>query len=195
MSGSRQRPGPDEGALARARRFLGRVIDTVRGSERPSDLPPPPDARAGSAPRSSASGGELLEGPSAAEREREPTPAPSVDERVVEEPTADVLPAAGDPARALLADASWSGLRAEHEEGRTLLAWRDLDAEADTLRTVEIHCDFGALDAAPRVVVRDHPASGVIGARTLEGDAARIVVSLGRLREGRFVSAVHATVR
>jgi hypothetical protein len=188
MSGSRQRPGPDEGALARARRFLGRVIDTVRGNERPSDVPPPPGARA-------AASSELLEGPSAAERELEPTPAATVDERVVEEPAAEALPAPGDPARALLSDASWSGLRAEHDEGRTLLAWRDLDADADTLRTVEIHCDFGALDAAPRVVVRDHPASGVIGARTLEGDAARIVVSLGRLRDGEFVSAVHATVR
>jgi hypothetical protein len=183
MIGSRQRPSSDEGALARARRFFGRVIDTVRGGERPSDVPPPPDAHAGAmrepvVPRV-ADAASALEG----------------DERVVAEPSSDVLPPPGDPARALLADPAWSGIRSEDHADRTLLAWRDAAAEASTLRTIEVHCDFGALDAAPHVVVRDQPITGVIGATSLESRAARIVVALGAMRDGTFVSLAHATVR
>jgi hypothetical protein len=182
MIGSRQRPASDEGALARARRFLGRVIETVRGGERPSDVPPPPVDLAPlrrTATEAPAPVEALVEG----------------DERVVAEPPAEVLPPPGDPARALLADPTWSGIRSEDQAERALLAWRDAAAEASTLRTIEVHCDFGSPDAEPRVVVRDQPITKVTGATTLESRAARIVVALGAMRDGTFVSLAHATVR
>lgn len=194
MSDSRHRDG--EGPLARARRFLGRVIETVRGSEPPVELVPSNDlvVSAPADPR-----------PLAATPAPDPDPVPAraradgddarTDERVVDLPPAALAPVAGDPAAALLADASWSGLRAEDRGEVTLLAWRAADSDADTLRIVEVRCDFGALDAAPRITVTDRPASGVIGASTLASDAARIVVALGSLREGSFVSSAHATVR
>ncbi|GAB4204274.1 MAG: hypothetical protein OHK0013_19070 [Sandaracinaceae bacterium] len=181
MIGSRHRLRSDEGALARARRFLGRVIGSVRGSERPSDVPPPPSA---------------LEHVEVASHAMSPEQeAAATQERAIVEPSAEALPSPGDPARALLADPAWSGIRSEDLSDRTLVAWRDATEQASTLRTVEVHCDFGALDAAPRVVVRDQPITGATGATTLESRAARIVVALGAMREGSFVSLAHATVR
>ncbi len=190
MSGSRTRQGPeDDGALARARRFLGRVIDTVRGGERPSEVPPPPIAVAMSSVAMPTDAAPVVEpDPPRAEHG-------DADERVVEVPSSTSLPDPTDPARALLADASWSGLRFEDRGGHALLAWRDAGAEASTLRTVEVHCTFGALDAEPRIVVRDVPASAALGATTLTTDAARVVVALGTLRNGEFLSQVHATIR
>jgi hypothetical protein len=125
-------------------------------------------------------------------------PAPEDDlgeDRVVELPSASMVPPADEPARVLLADASWSGLRFEPRDQVALVAWRDVDQSADVLRTVEIRCDYGALDAAPEITVRDRPVSATLGATSLASDAQRLVVALGTLREGAFVSVVHATLR
>jgi len=189
MSDSRQRDG--EGPLARARRFLGRVIETVRGSEHPTELVPASDLVASTHPHPYGHPSAVISAP-----EDEPSSDPDrAEELVVELPRAELAPTAGDPAAALLADASWSGLRIEDRGDVALLAWRAADADADTLRIVEVRCDFGALDAEPRITVTDRPASGVIGASSIVSDAARILVSLGSLREGAFVSSVHASVR
>lgn len=197
MSDSRQRDG-EKGPLARARRFLGRVIETVRGSEHPAELVPASElVVSGATPGPHA----MPHAPPSTDAASTPaTPAPEDDldhgeERVVELPSASLVPRLESPAASLLADASWSGLRVEDRGDLSLLAWRAADADADTLRIVEIRCDFGALDGAPVVSVTDRPASGVIGASTLSSDAARIVVALGSLRDGTFVSCAHAEVR
>ena len=117
------------------------------------------------------------------------------DDRVVEVPTAAMLPAVDEPARALLADASWSGLRLEPREQLALVAWRDVDRTADVLRTVEIRCEYGALDASPEITIHDRPVSATLGATSLVSDAHRVLVALGTMREGRFVSVAHATLR
>ena len=76
-----------------------------------------------------------------------------------------------------------------------LVAWRDVDRVADVLRTIEIRCDYGALDAAPEITVRDRPVSATLGAASVASDAQRLLVALGTIREGSFVSVAHATVR
>jgi hypothetical protein len=63
------------------------------------------------------------------------------------------------------------------------------------LRTIEIRCDYGALDAAPEITVRDRPVSATLGAASVASDAQRLLVALGTIREGSFVSVAHATVR
>jgi hypothetical protein len=175
----------EAGPLALARRLLGRVLETVRGSEPPPELVPsvttdPRDAASRRAPSA----------PALSARER------ALDEdRVVDLPDASRLPAADEPARALLSDASWSGLRFEPRDRVALVAWRDVDRVADVLRTIEIRCDYGALDAAPEITVRDRPVSATLGAASVASDAQRLLVALGTIREGSFVSVAHATVR
>lgn len=174
-------------SLARARRFFGRVLDTVRGGEPivelVPDAPPAPMARVASS--SSASSVALV-------RRLEIVPEPN-DDRVPEAPSARSL--ADDPARALLAEVGWSGLRHETRAGDTLLAWRDLGDRAEVLRTIEIRCAYGALDAAPEVAVVDRPIASLNGAVTLASDAARWMVALGSIRDGAFVSVAHANLR
>jgi hypothetical protein len=180
----------EAGPLALARRLLGRVIDTVRGSEPPPELVP----RVAADPRDARPGPVV-----AREREAAPREAHLDDElredRVVELPAASAMPAADEPARALLSDASWSGLRFEPRDRGVLLAWRDVAQVADVLRTIEIRCDYGALDAAPEITVRDRPVSATLGATSVASDAHRLLVALGTIREGAFVSVAHATVR
>jgi len=189
MSDSRHRDS--EGPLARARRFLGRVIETVRGAEHPTELVPAADLVVSPHPHPHGH-------PPAEVAPPEPEPASEMDpayERVVELPSVELAPTADEPAAALLADASWSGLRFEDRGDVALLAWRAADPTADTLRVVEIRCAFGALDAEPQITVTDRPASGVIGASTLASDAARVIVSLGSKSGSGFVSSVHASIR
>lgn len=205
MTDSRARS--DVGALSLARRFLGRVLDTVRGAEPIVELVPDapstrvravePQVRAAEsidrvepipAPRSVALVRVL-------DLEPMPTAETEGDDRVVALPDPSLVPSIDEPARALLADASWSGLRTEQRDAQALLAWRDVDQTADVLRTIEIRCAYGALDAAPEVSVRDRPISSTLGAITLASDAVRWVVALGSLRDGAFVSVAHATLR
>ncbi|MBN8613650.1 MAG: hypothetical protein J0L92_23845 [Deltaproteobacteria bacterium] len=194
----------DVGALARARRFFGRVLETVRGGEPVVELVP--DAQrdrsplAAPAPRAETPiAAQPVETPRSVALVRvldlEPLLDEAPEERVITLPEPTHVPSAEEPARALLADGSWSGLRHEARGGDTLLAWRDVDRSAHVLRTIEIRCAFGALDATPRVEVKDRPISSTIGAVTLASDAARWVVALGSLRDGAFVSVAHATLR
>jgi hypothetical protein len=198
----------DAGALARARRFLGRVLETVRGAEPIVELVP--EAPRDRSPRVEPAPAPRAPVPAPVAAEPAPTPRSVAlvrvldlepareedrDDRVVALPEPAHVPSAEEPARRLLADGSWSGLRHEARDGAAMLAWRDVDGSADVLRTIEIRCAFGALHATPRVEVKDRPISSTIGAVTLASDAARWVVALGSVREGAFVSVVHATLR
>ncbi|MFO0708214.1 MAG: hypothetical protein U0353_00155 [Sandaracinus sp.] len=209
----------DVGALARARRFLGRVLDTVRGSEPPTELVPEapprsrdhalaPAARATEAslaqplaPMAATSSSAAIEphtetsGPRASSSValvlRDPEPRETLEERVtIPEPLAS-----HEPARALLDEGSWSGLRCEEREGLSWIAWRGVDPSAALLRTIEIRCALGALDASPEVVVQDRPVHAALGATSLTTDALRVLVALGSMREGEFVSVAHAQLR
>jgi hypothetical protein len=187
----------EAGPLALARRLLGRVLDTVRGSEPPPELVPSDshEPRVGSAPPAFARRSEPRPRDLEAARASEAPNDELREDRVVELPPEARLPAADEPARALLSDASWSGLRFEARERGALVAWRDVDRTADVLRTIEIRCDYGALDAAPEITIRDRPVSATLGATSVASDAHRLLVALGTLREGSFVSVAHATVR
>lgn len=187
----------EAGPLALARRLLGRVLDTVRGSEPPPELVPSHghEPRVGSAPRDVARRSESRPRDLEAARVSQAPDDELREDRVVELPPEARLPAADEPARALLSDASWSGLRFEARERGALVAWRDVDGTADVLRTIEIRCDYGALDAAPEITIHDRPVSATLGATSVASDAHRLLVALGTLREGSFVSVAHATVR
>ncbi len=202
MTDSRARS--DLGTLARARRLLGRVLDTVRGGEPVAELvPDSPPTRAGAAFASepqSPTHEPLADRSVAIVRRLEVEPAldddaEDLEDRVVALPEPSMVPSIDEPARALLADAAWSGLRTERRDDQTLLAWRDVDRGADVLRTIEIRCAFGALDATPEISVKDRPISSTLGAITIASDAARWVVALGSMRDGSFVSVAHATLR
>ncbi len=185
------------GALARARRFLGRVLDTVRGSEPPPELvPDAPSLAVPPAPRMPTrvdeSEAHALHEP-ARVTDPDPRPSPIVAlARVV-----DLAPTLqrDELARTLLEDASWTGLRCEEREGRALVAWRDPAGAAALLRTIEIRCALGALDASPEVIVNDRPVHSAEGATSFTSDALRVVVAIGSMHEGSFVSMAHAHVR
>ncbi len=112
-------------------------------------------------------------------------------------PAPAVAPTPRSPSAAaarLLADPSWSGLRVATEGDDEHVAWRAIEG-ANVLRTVEVRCALGALDASPEVTVHDRPLDASEGAVRLASDALRLVVALGTLEAGRFVSLAHANVR
>ena len=90
-------------------------------------------------------------------------------------------------------DLTWIGIRVESEGDQTLIAWRV--TEADVLRTVEVRCAIGDENALPETTTEDVPAGMNVGSTIITSDALRLVVALGVLDEGRFVSRAHAVVR
>lgn len=192
----------EAGPLALARRLLGRVLETVRGSEPPPELvpsvgPDPRDVARVESHRVESHRAESHRVELGAHASEAPTASDDDlgEDRVVELPSEALLPSLEEPARVLLSDASWSGLRIEARERDALVAWRDVDRRADVLRTIEIRCEYGALDGSPEITIRDRPVSATLGATSVASDAQRLLVALGTLREGAFVSVAHATVR
>ena len=170
-------------ALARARRFfgrvtgLGRVAATVRSAVEP---PRPPDV-------------------SLVPRAREPLVEAQTASRIDEPRQLE-----GDP---LLVDPSFSGLRSVTRAGKTWLVWRadavrlvaagSKDAEL-TLRTVSIACAFGELDADVTVTTHDLPGMRREGAHSLGGATGgarpNVVAAIGLGTGERFVALAHTRV-
>lgn len=189
------------GTLARARRFLGRVLDTVR---RPSDMPPPlqgrgaPSVVVGSPHREAPVEQTSLVALRAprVEDDAQEIAAQLAEKRVLREEAAQRL-----RARALLdarlleleSDLTWIGIRVASEGDQTLIAWRV--TEAEVLRTVEVRCAIGDENALAETSTEDVPAGMNVGSTIITSDALRLVVALGVLEEGRFVSRAHAVVR
>lgn len=180
------RASSDVSAFARARRFLGRVLDTVRGSEPPSAHVAESTRGASLRPPSRPLVVPVIERASGATRAR---PARSSEAS----PPSPELRAAREAAQGLLAEGDWSGLRVEDTGRGALVAWRGLEG-VSVLRTVEVHCALGALDARPEVRVRDQRIDA-LGATSLESDALRWIVALGKLVDGEFVSVTHTALR
>ena len=90
-------------------------------------------------------------------------------------------------------DLTWIGIRVETEGDQTLVAWRV--TEADVLRTVEVRCTLGEEDSLAETTTEDVPAGMNVGSTVITSDALRLVVAIGVLDEGRFVSRAHAIVR
>ena len=204
MLASAQLPLIDDsvGTLARARRFLGRVLDTVR---RPSDLPPPFEGRM--APKTAFA--ERVEKTSMvalreelpARTEGEVIGASEIEVQLAEKRVLREEAALRLRARALLDarlialenDLTWIGIRVASEGDQTLIAWRV--TEADVLRTVEVRCAIGDESSLAETTTEDVPAGMNVGSTIITSDALRLVVALGVLDEGRFVSRAHAVVR
>lgn len=190
----------DAGALARARRFLGRVLDTVRGSEPPDERVPASTSHAPLRPMAPAHTASIVASSGLADAS--PSDATSATSASVAETVREDVLTSLDEGTSSSPDGSddalaesWSGLRVEHGEGSSRVAWRDLDASVNVLRVVEVRCALGALDAAPEVAIHDREISPTHGATELDTDALRLVVALGSVRDGRFVSSAHATLR
>jgi hypothetical protein len=185
----------EAGPLALARRLIGRVLDTVRGAEGPAELVPVAGPKR-TADTDAHDADTRAREPDAAPHAERVSPTTTPEARGDEAPALAAPPAPPDePARALLTDASWSGLRLEQRGEHALLAWRGVDLSVDLLRTVEVRCDYGALDASPEVRIHDRAVSATSGAATVASDAHRVLVALGTMRGGEFVSVAHASVR
>lgn len=190
------------GTLARARRFLGRVLHTVR---RPSDLPPPFEGRvapttAFSERAEKTSMVALREAPLASVK-GEVIGAWEIEVQLAEKRALREQAALRLRLRALLDarlvavenDLTWIGIRVASEGDQTLVAWRV--TEADVLRTVEVRCAIGDENSLAETTTEDVPAGMNVGSTIITSDALRLVVALGVLDEGRFVSRAHAVVR
>jgi hypothetical protein len=190
-------------ALTRARRFLGRVLDTVR---RPSEMPPPLEGRAMKVeiPRAEPMAIIATRESSEALKAGEALDAADIEaqlheKRALREEAA--LRVERLRLRGLLdarlaeweQDLTWIGIRVETEGDQTLVAWRV--TEADVLRTVEVRCALGEEDSLAETTTEDVPAGMNVGSTVITSDALRLVVAIGVLDEGRFVSRAHAIVR
>jgi len=189
------------GTFARARRFLGRVLDTVR---RPSEMPPPFEGR--ELPKVETTQVEstfmiALRDEWVPRAEGEVVGASEIELQLAEKRALREEAARRVRARARLdarlialeSDLTWIGIRVESEGYQTLVAWRV--TEADVLRTVEVRCAIGDENSLAETTTEDVPAGMNVGSTIITSDALRLVVALGVLEEGRFVSRAHAVVR
>lgn len=190
-------------AFTRARRFLGRVLDTVR---RPSEMPPPLEGRA---PKVEIPRAEPMSIIATREHSNAPKAGEALDATDIEAQLHEKRMLREEAAlrverlrvRALLdarllqweQDLTWIGIRVETEGDQTLVAWRV--TEADVLRTVEVRCAIGDEDSLPVTTTEDVPAAMNVGSTVVTSDALRLVVAIGVLEEGHFVSRAHAIVR